>query len=497
MANYVNRFIPHYSHLSAPLRQLTHKKRTAFVWTPECQKAVDAIKSALTRPPVLAYFNLNMPTEVVVDASPFGLAAILTQKSSDVIKIISFASKALSPTEQRYSQLEREALAVIWGCQHFHLYIFGKPVIVLTDHQPLVTIFNESTGHRNIRLERWALKLTMYDATLKYIPGAINPADYLSRHPGNQRTTCTATEAAEQHVNFIAMSSVPKALTLVEVESLTQSDQLLQQVMAAVRTGNWKILKGTPYWNCKEQLSIGISHAVLLKKHKLCLPGTLHGRAIALAHEGHLGITKTKQLLRSKVWFPGIDLRVEEAIKHCIPCQAVTRVNTREPVLMTPFPNGPWISISIDFYGLPTGEEAMVLTDDYSRYPELAAMKSTAPKFVCPILDAIFREGIVFKVATFEYRALNGTAPKYLERRLVKRVPNRVGLRQRLDADLMLEVPLTRRARYGDRAFSVAAPRIWNSLPGCVKSCSTLGEFKSELKKHLFSCIYSVDLPNA
>ena len=63
--------------------------------------------------------------------------------------------------------------------------------------------------------------------------------------------------------------------------------------------------------------------------------------------------------------------------------------------------------------------------------------------------------------------------------------------------DLMLEVPLTRRARYGDLAFSVAAPIIWNSLPGCVKSCSTLGELKSELKKHLFSCIYSVDLPNA
>ena len=133
---------------------------------------------------------------------------------------------------------------------------------------------------------------------------------------------------------------------------------------------------------------------MLLKKHKLCLPGTLRGRAIALAHKGHLGITKTK-LLRSKVWFPGIDLRVEEAIKHCIPCQAVTRVNTREPVLMTPFPNGPWISISIDFYGLPTGEEAMVVTDDYSRYPELAEIKSTAAKFVCPILDAIFaRHGL-------------------------------------------------------------------------------------------------------
>lgn len=161
VANYVSRFIPRYSHVSEQLRNLT-KKTTEFAWTPECQQAVDTNKMALIRPPALAYFNPNIPTKILVDASPVGLAEILTQRTVDGINIIAFTSKAVSATEQFYCQLEREALAVVWGCQHFHFYIFGKQVTVLT----LVHIFNKAAGHRNIRLERLAMKLTMYDAAI-------------------------------------------------------------------------------------------------------------------------------------------------------------------------------------------------------------------------------------------------------------------------------------------------------------------------------------------
>ena len=86
------------------------------------------------------YFDSKKKTEVFTDASPVGVAAVLTQKDpdSDKRKIIAYASRALSSTEQNYSQLEREALAVVWSCEHFHLYLYGAKFTVFTDQQPLV-----------------------------------------------------------------------------------------------------------------------------------------------------------------------------------------------------------------------------------------------------------------------------------------------------------------------------------------------------------------------
>ena len=82
---------------------------------------------------------------------------------------------------------------------------------------------------------------------------------------------------------------------------------------------------------------------------------------------------KTKQLIREKVWFPGIDKQVEEVVRSCIPCQALfTGPAPREPLCPTPLPPAPWTNIAIDFAGpFPSGEYAMVIIDEYSRFPEV------------------------------------------------------------------------------------------------------------------------------
>ena len=87
-------------------------------------------------------------------------------------------------------------------------------------------------------------------------------------------------------------------------------------------------------------------------------------RAVALAHEGHQGITKTKTLLCEKVWFPCIDQMIDNAIKSCVPCQSATPRTAYEPLNMTPLPETPWRELSTDFYGpLPTGEYLLVIID--------------------------------------------------------------------------------------------------------------------------------------
>ena len=163
MTNYCSRFIPDYATKTEPLRKLTHKEQP-WHWTAEHDRAVGQLKEALVSAPVTAYFDPEKDTEISVDASPVGLAAILSQVDTKTNErhVVTYASRSLTDVEQRYSQTEREALAVVWACEHLHLYIYGKPVTVYTDHKPLVSIYDNASSKPPARIERWALRLQPY-----------------------------------------------------------------------------------------------------------------------------------------------------------------------------------------------------------------------------------------------------------------------------------------------------------------------------------------------
>ena len=181
--NYVSRFIPDFSTITAPLRALT-RRGCKWQWTELHQHAFDQLKRCLTNSSTMAYFDPEKDTELIVDASPVGLGAILTQKTCEAGRmIVAYASRSLSPVEQRYSQTEREALACVWACERFHLYVYGAPFILITDHKPPVHVFNNPKAKPPARLERWNLRLQPYNFTVRYEPGKMNPADYISRHP--------------------------------------------------------------------------------------------------------------------------------------------------------------------------------------------------------------------------------------------------------------------------------------------------------------------------
>ena len=116
MSNYCSQFIPDYATITAPLRELT-KKNTPFQWSEACQEAYDKLKDVLTSSPVVSYFDVNKESIVLVDASPVGLSAILAQRAphSEETKLIAYASRSLTDVETRYSQTEKEALAIVWG----------------------------------------------------------------------------------------------------------------------------------------------------------------------------------------------------------------------------------------------------------------------------------------------------------------------------------------------------------------------------------------------
>ena len=126
------------------------------------------LKEALVSAPVTAYFDPEKESEISVAASLVGLAAILSQvdPQTEESHVTTYASRSLTATEQRYSQTEREALAVVWACEHLHLYVNGKPITVYTDHKPLVAIYSNPSSKPSARIKRWALGLQPYQITV-------------------------------------------------------------------------------------------------------------------------------------------------------------------------------------------------------------------------------------------------------------------------------------------------------------------------------------------
>lgn len=396
MTNYVSRFIPNYSTTTEPLRMLV-KKDVKFVWEERQQNAFDKLKSDLSSETVMTYFDPKLTTQIVADASPVGIAAIMLQGG----KVVSYASKSLTDTEKRYSQTEKENLAIVWAIEHWHIYLFGHKFTVITDAKALEHIYKNPKSKPPARLERWRMKMQAYDFDVIYKPGESNMSDYLSRHPDVTKTQASnAGKIAEEYLSFITYHDVPKAMTLHDIINETSSDNDLQQVMQNVRQSSWKSNYKTntvldTLARVKNELTVVTfkNGEVLLHGNRIVLPKQLQQKAISIAHEGHPGIVRTKQLLREKVYFPKMDKMVEDLCNSCIPCLAATDKNSREPLQMTEMPKQAWDSVSMDFCGpFPDGKYLLVLIDDFSRFPIVEIITSLNAKSVIEKLDKIFSE---------------------------------------------------------------------------------------------------------
>ena len=156
LANYNATFIPDFATVAEPLRRF--KKGVRFEFGEEQRKAFTELKKRLSSAEILGYFDKDAKAIIITDASPVGLGAVLIQEQHEVKRIIRYASKSLSDVEKRYSQTEMEALAIVWACERFHVYLYGIEFEQYTDHKPLETIYS-SRSRPCARIERWILRL--------------------------------------------------------------------------------------------------------------------------------------------------------------------------------------------------------------------------------------------------------------------------------------------------------------------------------------------------
>ena len=247
-------------------------------------------------------------------------------------------------------------------------------------------------------IERWVLRLQSYNFNVVYPPGKANIADALSRLNSDKRL-----DAAEEfdYVRVIVENSVPVALTAKEIERASFDDEELNMVKSCVKSGNWNECKAAvSYFHVKDELCI--YGELLLRGTRIVIPNVLRDRVLKIAHEGHQGIVKTKTRLRSKVWWPQMDSDVEKLCKACLGCQVVGEFGAPEPMSRVLPPTAPWQDISADLLGpLPTRESILVVEDYFSRFLEVAVLKSTTSAKIIEAIHPLFaRFGVPYSLRT-------------------------------------------------------------------------------------------------
>jgi hypothetical protein len=184
MAGYYQLCVEDYAQLASPLTKLLRKNQK-FEWGEEQQKGFQGLKDMLVSVKVMAYPDLSKPYKVYCDASDHTIGGVMTQDNDQGLeKVVQYISHQLSSSQQNWSTIEKECYAVVYCLLKLRPYLYGHghPVRVLTDHQPLRSLFTKQ--FHNTKIERWSVLLTEYQADIQYIQGKKNlKADMLSRIP--------------------------------------------------------------------------------------------------------------------------------------------------------------------------------------------------------------------------------------------------------------------------------------------------------------------------
>jgi hypothetical protein len=234
------------------------------------------------------------------------------------------------------------------------VYLLGHKFRLITDNRAVFLIFRNPLSKPPARILRWDLRLRSFNFEVKHRPGIGNIADFLSRHPMNIGDM-DAVET-EHYINSIVTYAVPKRVNESELLDSTLKDPALSKLSEMVKTGRFdkqdEDVRG--FAKVFNELTI-TGEGLALRNDKLFIPSGLKEKIVNLAHEAHLGMVRIKRLIRSMVWFPGINQMVESKVKHCMACQATDPSGTGlRPMEMSPMPKAPWVNLSIDFFGFPT-----------------------------------------------------------------------------------------------------------------------------------------------
>lgn len=373
MLTYLSQFIPHFSDRCTVLRDLL-KQDTPWFWDKEHQQAFEFIKGTISDKSTLQYFDTNKPVTLEVDASQRGLGVAVLQDNHPV----AYASRALTDTQSRYSNIEREMLAIVFGCERFHHLLYGKSFTVITDHKPLVTIHQKPIHAAPARLQRMLLRIQGYNVSITYRPGTqMIVADALSRLPNPNKSgdmdTNVIVHTIDENPEFlreISMINVSKERQ-IQIQTETARDATLNALKDVIYTGWPENIKGLtqdlrPFWPYREELAV--EAGVVFKGKQILIPETLRDDIMQKLHYSHMGIEKTRRLSRESVFWPNINKDIEKTCKQCPLCQEFQNKNKKEPLEPLEVPSQPWQYVSSDMFEI-RGKHFLLICDKFSKFP--------------------------------------------------------------------------------------------------------------------------------
>ena len=396
MTNQLGKFSPKIAELSQPLRELLGSKR-AWLWGPAQDEAFEAVKAELAHPTTLALYDQDAPTKITADASAYGLGAVLLQHHEETWKPVAYASKSMTETERRYSQIEKEALALVWACDKFEDYVLGKTIQLETDHKPLVPLLG--TTHLDClppRILRFRLRLMRFSYTICHVPGKeLYTADALSRAPLSASGD-PQTEHIEQFVHTVVSALPASTDRLQKYRTAQLTDSVCADLIQLCQNG-WPKHKRQvpeklqPYWPVRGELTL--NDDLLLRGHRIVVPQSLQKQTLQKIHSGHQGITKCSLRVTSAVWWPGVKQQLENLVHKCPECSKAAQA-PRQPLICTPLPQHPWEKVASDLFEMD-GKTYLLVVDYFSRYVEVQTLSTTTSASVIKALKAIFsRHGI-------------------------------------------------------------------------------------------------------
>ena len=428
-AGYYMKFVEKYSEIARPLNSLlppTRKeidkgpsKVIKWEWEDKYEHSFQCLKNLLCAAPLLAYADFTKPFELHIDASTVGLGAVLYQVIDGAKKVIAYASRSLSKSEERYPAHKLEFLCLKWSfCEKFNDYLWGAPkFLVRTDNNPLTYVLTtaklDATGHR------WLAALAAFDFDIEYTPGVSNQdTDALSRFPSGRIDI--ASVQAMCSVDFVPFAATMAVfaekteeetslfphISLTELRQAQNVDEILGVWMTAMRKRECPILKRTPNpakhgimkknWQ-KFCFYRGLLHRkVESEKPQLVLPTKYIPTVCKALHNdmGHQGYEKTLGLIRSRFFWPGMSKDVESWVHHCGRCVRFKGKPDRAPLVGIQT-SEPLELVCTDFLKVDSAQNGtqyiLVITDHFTRFAMAVPTRNMSAKTTAEALLTFVR----------------------------------------------------------------------------------------------------------
>ena len=355
----------------------------------------------------MKFYDDTKPLYLETDASGIGLGAALLQLQDNndcqkgtapdntIVCPTAFVSKSLTGAKWRYSNIKCEVLGILHGLEKFHHYCFGREVLEITDHKPLISMFNKDIATVLQYIHCILLKIHQYRVQIIYKPGPeIFIVDWLSRH-NHAKGKDKAIKGMDVWVDAIQNPmGMLECLSMAEIQQVSSQDDHLQQLKSLTIAG-WLDSRDVlhadlrPYWWYRDELVI--IDGIILKGRHIIMPNSLGHHVLNQLHINHMGIDKTKLLAHKSVYWSNINANIEKYIKQCATCLEFQQTQPKEKSIQHNIQLGPWEVVGVDIFNFNENNYLRVV-DYKSKFPIIKRLEGLSAENLINTIKIIFTE---------------------------------------------------------------------------------------------------------